>query len=186
MESLNVDVDAWIIQDGNYGDFSVGQEAQFALEFYPHALTASRRTSKSATHLKGSRYRICGQVVYRAKGVWVIDTGFLAYQEAKPPSYATERSWVEGEVYIGIDPFFYLESLNKLPGMPNLTYKFRIEEIFLETTPWITFKDESGRTIMKRDEQRESHRKIPETDACNDDDGHAHYLLKNSIYLDRR
>ena len=35
MELLNVGLDAWIIQDGNYADFRVGEEQDFALEFYP-------------------------------------------------------------------------------------------------------------------------------------------------------
>src|SRR5215813_14286261 len=151
MESLNIGIDAWIIQDGNYADFTVGQKAQFALEFYPYSLTPSHSTSKSITHLKASRYNVCGQVVYKTKQVWVLDMGFLAYQEEKAPKYATESSWVEGEVYIGIDPFFYFERLNKLPDMPELTYSFRIEQIFLETTPWISAQDKSGRTVMSRD-----------------------------------
>ena len=33
---LHVGLAAWIIQDGNYAEFEVGGEYQFALEFYPH------------------------------------------------------------------------------------------------------------------------------------------------------
>lgn len=178
MELLNVGVDAWIIQDGNYGDFSVGQKVKFALEFYPHSLSRSQRKSKAATHLRASLYRVCGQVVYRANEVWVLDMGFLAYQEAKPPKPATKGSWFEGEIYVGIDPFFYFEELNKLHGMPDLTYSFRIEQIFLETTPWITSQDESGRTVMNRDDRQESYREVSETDAWNHDNGNAHYVLR--------
>jgi hypothetical protein len=178
MESLKIGVSAWIIQDGNYDDFSVGQESEFALEFYPHSLTYSHNTSKSATHLKASLYQVSGQVVYRTEQVWVLDIGFLAYQESEPPEHASDRSWVEGELYVGIDPFFYFEGLNKLPGMPDLTYRFRIEQIFLETTPWITSKDELGRTAMSRDEQQESYREVSKTDAWNDDGGHGHYVIR--------
>lgn len=179
MKSLNVGVDAWIIQDGNYGDFAVGEKTQFALEFYPRELKPSGCKSPSAAHLKASRYRVCGQVVYRTKSVWVLDMGFLAYQESPPPRFATKGSWVEGEIYLGIDPFMYFEQLKNRPGMPPLTYGFRIGQILLETTPWLTKTDESGRTIMTvRDEQNESYREVAETDAWNDDHGHAHYVLQ--------
>jgi hypothetical protein len=178
MGSLNVGVDAWVIQDGNYGDFAVGQRAEFALEFYPRSLKSADSQSPSATHLKASTYRVCGRVAYRAKSVWVLDAGFLAYQESPPPRYATNGSWVEGEIYLGIDPFMYFERLKDMSGMPRLTYSFRVGEILLEMTPWLTRSDGAGGTVMVRDEQHESYREVAETDAWNDDDGHAHYILK--------
>ena len=184
MESLSVGVDSWIIQDGNYGDFTVGQKTQFALEFYPHSLHPSDRKSPAATNLKGSLYQVCGQVVYRRNNVWILDAGFLAYQESQPPAFVTEGSWVEGEIYLGIDPFMYFEHLKNRSGMPSLTYTFRIGQIFLETTPWLTNADESG-TTMVRDQENESFREVTETDAWNDDGGNAHYVLK-CFPIDRR
>jgi hypothetical protein len=178
MESLSVGVEGWIIQDGNYGDFTVGQKAQFALEFYPHSLKSSDRKCPAATNLKGSLYQVCGQVVYCRNNVWVLDAGFLAYQESQPPAFVTEGAWVEGEIYLGIDPFMYFEGLKNQSGMPSLTYSFRIGQIFLETTPWLTKADESGGTMMMRDQQNESFREVRETNAWNDDDGNAHYVLK--------
>jgi hypothetical protein len=178
MESLYVGVDAWIIQDGAYPDFSIGQKMKFALEFFPAFLKVSDCKSKSAESLEASWYKICGQVIYRSKTVWVLDAGFLAYQESKPPRYATKGAWVEGEIYIGIDPFMYFERLNKTPGMPSLTYEFRIDRLFLETTPWTTMTDENGRSPIIRDKQEESFREVAETDAWRDDNGHAHYVLK--------
>jgi hypothetical protein len=78
MESLYVGVSAWIIQDGNYADFRVGQKMEFALEFYTVSLKVSGRRSKSAERIKASQYKICGQVIYQSKTVWVLDAGFLA------------------------------------------------------------------------------------------------------------
>jgi hypothetical protein len=178
MDSLNVGVEAWIIQDGNYGDFTVGQTTEFALEFFPHSMKPSDSTSAAAIDLKPSRYQICGQVVYCTKNVWVIDAGFLAYQETAPPEFATEGSWVEGEVYVGIDPFMYFERLKNQSGMPSLTYSFRIGQILLETTPWLTQSNEAGGKTITRDEQNESYREVAATDAWNDDGGHAHYVFK--------
>jgi len=178
MESLYVGLNAWIIQDGNYADFRVGQKTEFALEFYPASLKVSDLRLKSAEHIKASQYKICGQVIFQSKTVWVLDAGFLAYQESKPPRYATKGAWVEGEVYVEIDPFMYFEGLNKRPGMPSLTYAFRVDQLLLETTPWITTTDENGRTLTKRDEQKESYIEVAETNAWSDDNGHAHYILK--------
>jgi hypothetical protein len=182
MESLYVGVGAWIIQDGNYTDFAIGQKLGFALEFYPDFLKVSDCRSRSADHMNASRYKVCGQVIYRSKTVWVLDAGFLAYQNSKPPKFAKKGTWVEGEVQIGIDPFMYSESLNKMPGMPPLTCEFRIDQIFLETTPWMTTIDENGRTLIKRNEQEESYVEIAETDAWRDDGEHAHYVLK-CVYI---
>jgi hypothetical protein len=178
MDSLNIGIDAWIIQDGNYGDFSVGQEAQFALEFYPHSLKSSNCESPSAVLLKATRYQVCGQVVYRTDGLWVLDMGLLAYQEGQPPRDVTKGSWVEGEIHLGVDPFMYFEYLKDMSGIPAMTYGFRVEQILLETTPWLAKSDESGRTMMVRDERNESYRDVMETNAWSDDNGHASYVLK--------
>ncbi len=178
MDPLNVGVDSWIIQDGNYGDFTVGQKIQFALEFYPHSIKPTDLRTSVAVELKPSLYQVRGQVVYCRNSLWVLDAGFLAYQEHQQPTFATEGSWVEAEIYLGIDPFMYFEGLKNLSGMPSLTYSFRIGQILLETTPWLKGVDESGRTMNSRDVQNVSYREIAETDAWNDDGGDAHYVLK--------
>lgn len=180
MDSLNIGLDSWIIQDGNYPDFVTGQKTQFALEFYPHSLNMSESKTPSVTHLKASRYQVCAQVAYVGDRVWVLDMGFLAYQHTQPPEYARKGRWVEGEVYIGIDPFMYFENLKNLRGMPDLTYNFRVEQILLETTPWLKEQE-----IFVRDEQNESYKEIAETDAWNDDGGHAGYILK-CVFIDGR
>lgn len=135
MNSLNIGIDSWIIQDGNYDDFEIGQESKFAIEFYPISLKSSDCRSKSLTELNFNRYKICAQIIFCNKEVWVLDFGFMAFQEIEPPKFTAKDIWVEGEIYLGIDPFFYFEYLNKVPDMPCLTYDFKIEEILLETTP---------------------------------------------------
>jgi hypothetical protein len=178
MKQINVGLSSWIIQDGNYDDFRVDQEASFALEFYPHSIGPSNRTLVTATNIDASRYQICGNVIYQAKEAWVIDVGVLAYQEGAPPENIKQGDDVEGEIYIGIDPFFYFEDLYKLPGMPTLTYKFRIKCILLETTPWLESTDETGRKVLARDATKESYREVSQTNAWEDDNGHGHYILK--------
>jgi hypothetical protein len=175
---LYVGLSSWIIQDGNYDDFRVGEAARFALEFYPHTLGDAKSHQASLERFRANRYRIRGQVVYVARSVWVIDFGLMAYQNREPPKVAKRGSWVEGDVELGVDPFFYFEELYELPRMPALQYDWRIKTILLETTPWLSRKDEKGTTILSRDEQQESFVEVAETNAWDDDAGLGHYVLE--------
>jgi len=82
----------------------------------------------------------------------------MAYQQQKPPPFRRGRQWVEGEVYLGIDPFFYFEDLYRMDGMPPLSYTWLVRQIMLETTPWIEAKDAKGCQIRRVMNQRESFR----------------------------
>jgi len=178
MRMLFVGVSSWIIQDGNYGDFTVGDIAKFALEFYPHSMEPAQSQEQIIDRIKASRYRVRGRVIYASQSAWVIDFGPMAYQnQAAPPRFETD-SWVEGEVYLGIDPFFYFEELYALPGMPTLQHEWHIRRLFLEKTPWLTTTDDRGRITLTRDEQQESYIEVPKTYAWEDDNGNAHYVLE--------
>jgi hypothetical protein len=177
---LHIGVSSWIIQDGNYDDFTVGQRAEFALEF--GVLDVLRPASKGpveAQLIGEARYRIRARVVFVASGVWVIDAGsFMAYREQWSTNDAPQAGdLVEGGVYVGIDPFFYFEGLHKLPGMPSLTYPWLVRGILLETTPWIEARDERGRLLRTRDTTRESFATAATTNAWHDDGGYGHYVL---------
>jgi len=176
---LHVGVSAWIIQDGNYRDFKLGQKAKFALEFYPvQDLHALEHGPAVANHITASNYRIRARVVFRGPQAWVIDAGpFMAFQQREPPTSAAQGAWVEGAIYLGIDPFFYFEQLYRLDGMPPLSYQWVVREILRETTPWLETKDQFGRTLNERDESRESFVPAAKTDAWHDDAGHGHYVM---------
>lgn len=182
---LHVGVSSWIVQDGNYGDFAVGQQARFALEFYPpNGLRRAAEGPMSAEHLGASRYRIHGRVGFVGPGVWAIDTGlFVAFEERQPPDHAKVGGWVEGEVYLGIDPFFYFEYLHRIDGIPPLTYTWQVRAIMRETTPWVEAKDPQGRLYRTRDGARESFVPVSETRAWDDDGGHGHYVLGCELLL---
>lgn len=175
---LHVGLSAWIIQDGNYGDFAVGQQAKFALEFGElDGLGRADEGPPGAIHLNGSRYRVRARVAFVAAGVWVIDAGsFMAYGE-RPPDDARVGAWVEGDVYVGIDPFFYFEGLYKIVGMPSLSYSWLVREILRETTPWRDGVLPNGTQVRCRDETKEAYAPTSATDAWQDDDGHGHYVL---------
>lgn len=67
MNKVNVGLSAWIIQDGNYTDFEIGQTYSFASEFYPYSLQPSRSHIKTARLIKARPYQINAQVEYRGK-----------------------------------------------------------------------------------------------------------------------
>jgi hypothetical protein len=174
---IAIGIDSWIIQDGNYGDFAVGDGATFALEFAGGALIPSTKRTAELVHIKDSTYRICAQVVYSRPNVWVIDFGVKAYWEHEPPAFATVGAWVEGEIFLGIDPFFYQEYLHKEENIPDLSYDWAITKIERNETPWLEVVNENGGTILTRDESREQWCDTDKTDAWDDDDGRASYIL---------
>lgn len=178
-EQVHIGLSSWIVQDGNYADFRVGQEASFALEFYaPDGLRAATGGPPTARWVSASRYHVRARVVFAPSNVWVVDTGtFASFREAQPPVQARVGSLVEGEVYLGIDPFFYSDYLHRTPGMPALTYRWVVRNIQRETTPWVIRSDAQGRPYRIRDAGRETHVAVQETDAWHDDNGDGDYVL---------
>jgi len=177
---LHIGLDSWIIQDGNYGDFEIGKEYRFALEFYARELAEASRGPRqpSLQHRGRDLYYACGQIVFRSDSVWAVDFGVPAFQEQAPPDWAEVGTFATGEISVGVDPFFYFESLKNLRGMPDLFRHWHIRAIQLETTPWIETTRAGGGVNLHRDHTRESFRKISRTDAWNDDNGHASYLFE--------
>lgn len=134
-ELLQVGLSSWIIADGNYKDFSVGDVRSFALEYYNEAELRPATASSSHRHLGDARHAVTGRRVHLAPTWCAIDIGVLAYRELHsfsppPPSFS-------GEVYLGVDPFFYFESLARDADAPALIYDWRIHRIELETAPRI-------------------------------------------------
>lgn len=178
MQKLSIGLDSWIIQDGNYGDFAVGEARKFALEFSGKQLTSSQTKERSALFLKTSIYKVSAQVVYVDPKVWVIDFGILAFWESEPPAFAEVDSWVEGDIFIVIDPYFYMEYLHKLPNVPKLTYEWKIEGILREDTPWLKSVNEQGGVTLRRDVTREAWSEVERTNAWEEEDLSASYVLK--------
>lgn len=143
-----VGLDGWVLQDGNYTDFAVGQVRQFALEFgYARDRrlqpTTRREQSCEAVNDDGL-YRVSADLV-RAARQWredcfVLDFGLLAYKQwmvlddLEPPAAGLRLS---GEVHLNVDHFAYMDELSKRDGMPAMIYTWRIDEIRLDTSPSI-------------------------------------------------
>lgn len=69
-------MDAWIVQDGNYGEFERGQVAELAVEFWPpeRLVDAPSRTP----HVRPTgdvSYDITGQVTAIRDNAWALDCG---------------------------------------------------------------------------------------------------------------
>jgi len=170
---------SWIVQDGNYGDFSTGQHAEFALELFSDDIRLTECKEKSVILKEDSAkgldlpiYEINGEIIYMNKEVWVVDFGLCAFQESTPPEGLSRGNFVRGGVSLGVDPFFYFERLHAVPSMPPLIYSWRINSIRIQTAPFI----KKG-NIFSRDEDKLGYKAIERTNAREDDNGAGEYLL---------
>lgn len=180
MQALEIGLSAWIIQDGNYGEFEVGRDYRFALEFFSRDLVVDDKPvgAKRLTPVGNAMYRAVGEVMFASDEAWVIDVGVPAYRDEPSPHNARVGSQVMGDIYIGIDPFFYFERLASLPGMPDIYRHWHINRILLDTTPWRESVDEIGHKFLTRDESKTSFVEVNATDAWNHNGGNAEYLLE--------
>ena len=176
-DNLVVGLSSWIIKDGNYGDFNRGDRTAFALEFYASTALAEinpgHAPAPSLIHAGGAQYRTAAQVVHVADDWWVINAGTLLFREERPPRTVRRGTWLGGEIYIGVDPFFYFERLASQADAPPLIYDWMIEKIEIQTAPFIEIRPR----MMQRDPERLEWREIESTNAWNADGGQAEYIL---------
>jgi hypothetical protein len=159
--NLYVHLDRWIISDGNYDDFRVGEMRKFALEFWTPTLLKTTERTTSCRQQPDYSYSISGKLAFATRGVSVIDCGVLAYSERKGvvQEGCAVGDFVRGELSFGVDPFFYFESLCKIPGIPALIYEWRIDSMEQDTTPYI-LSEVCGRPGYVRDESQRSFRQV--------------------------
>lgn len=138
---LHIGLSSWILADGNYEDFERGDKVAFALEFYaPAGLSVVKPESGETISLENTYtnyYRITGKVVHLREDWWVIDAGVLMYRKERPPRNAEHGCQVSGEIYLGIDPFFYRDDLSRNYDSPGLIYDWEIMGIRVLTAPLI-------------------------------------------------
>ena len=180
MDSLQLEIglDSWITQDGNYPDFEVSQQTAFALEFCSREWLRVQEAPPRLESLGDAHYRACGVVRYTAADAWVIEfNDVLAFRQQAPPPNVEAGATVAGEIWLGVDPFFYFETLCRNPGIPPLIYRWRIDRIAIETAPFLESRDERGRSVFVRDASRHAREQRRRTDARHDDGGHGDYVL---------
>jgi hypothetical protein len=178
-----IGLSSWMIQDGNYANFTTGQHAEFALDFYAQNICSSESKTKYAKRLDAAKYEINAEVVYLSSEICVLDFGICAFQESASPKEMSVGKFVTAEISLGIDPFDYFERLYKLPGMRPLIYSWKINSIRQQTAPFIETRNASGQKVFVRDETKLGYKKLEKTDAWKDDDGHGEYIL-NCIRFD--
>lgn len=135
-----VGLDAWVVQDGNYPDFSTSQRTEFALEFASRGgLTPSGGPHEAGVRwIGGSQYEVTAQIVHDEPNAQVLDFGILAYHFIgieDPMHRPRTGAWVTGKINLSVDPFFYFDQLARQPGFPALIYTWTVEEILQVVTP---------------------------------------------------
>ncbi|GAA3825949.1 hypothetical protein [Nocardioides panacisoli] len=182
-----VGLDGWVLQDGNYTDFAVGQVRQFALEFGYQRHERLKPTTRPGVTCQAvdenALYRVNADLIRAADAPmqdgFVLDFGLLAYKEwmvlddLRPPRAGLRLS---GEIYLSVDHFAYMDQLATREGIPPMIYTWRIEEIRLDTSPGIQVEyghplyvgpDEGAMTI--RDPHRREWRNLRSTDMWGDE-----------------
>jgi hypothetical protein len=202
MEKWLFGLASWVIQDGNYPDFSRGQEAEFAIEFQPLgpifsspgptscALEAVRWTTHGADLSVGNAggdgawaigpgptYDLIGRVVLRDETSWVLDFGVCAYCAERAPAWVVQNGLVMLQAGLAVDHFTYFESLARLDEYPALIYEWKVERIGKQTAPWVEEQDR----YFVRDDAKSAYVEIEATDAWADDGGHAEYILECTL-----
>lgn len=177
----NIGLSAWIIQDGNYPDFVVGQSAEFAVEYFvkPNAGIRNSDAPISARYIDDSTYDVVAKPILRTPELSVLDIGIFAYCES-PDSLENHRldQHLATTLNLGVEPFSYFETFAKNPSVPPLIYSWRILSILRQTAPWLEKKKDSGGSIRVRDQTKLQYVEINKTDAWSDDDGHGEYVLR--------
>jgi len=166
---------SWIIQDGNYGEFTVGEQRAFALEFWPVAQGFEPIEGTPSLTRIGSEYEVVGSTQWWGNRQAVaLHFGLSAYAEKPAALVPPAASQVRGLVQLGVDPFPYLERLSGMPGAPPLIYDWHVSGLYLQTGPWI----EEAPRFFTRDESATGWHAVPATNSWTDDDGRALYLLR--------
>lgn len=77
MEPWHLSIASWVIQDGNYPDFTKGQRDEFAVEFNaPEDLARRPGGGRRAKHESAGWYSIEATVAAVAKNAWVLTADF--------------------------------------------------------------------------------------------------------------
>lgn len=187
---------SWVLQDGNYTEFVVGQRRQFALEFSYHRSQRlvqveepdgprCRHTGSVADY--GVTARLLMDAGPARQRPFVLDFGLLAYNswivldDLEPPQAG---SWLSGTIGLRVDPFDYMAGRFRKSEPPPMIYTWTIEGIEKATTPPMTVEfghplyvgpDEGPRRVA--DPERESWQPVEATPVWDD----AFYRLRCTL-----
>jgi hypothetical protein len=167
-EHLTIGLSSWIICDGNYPDFSRGGQVSFALEFHASDgwtfMEPGLGRVKALERMYTCHYHAVAEVIYVRDDWWAIDAGVRLYRHEKPPREMEPGWWMSADVFVGIDPFHYIQRHSRHHAAPGLIYDWEIDRIELDTSPYIV--RENGESM--RDPLRRASRDIDRTNAGRD------------------
>ncbi len=175
-------ISSWVISDGNYADFAVGEQRRFALEYFEKDLHDSTPGTRSARSVGEGLYEITAEVAYAAHDLVLLDFGLLAYSDTRTPA-ATSGTWRSGIVLLEVDHFAYFETHAQREGIPPAIYAWTITGIWRQTAPYILDPD-PNRPQYIRDPARLGYASVDRTGALHGDDGSNDYLLRCRLEQD--
>lgn len=172
-ESIEIGLPSWIIQDGNYKDFRVGDTVKFAVELRPTTVERTKSIPFPIVKRIGpAKYQGIALVLSVRPEVWVLDIGICAYIDSPPAVQVAVGDYLSVDFVLGVDPYFYSEVFARLSDFPAMIYTWRVQSILIETAPFVE-RDHK----FVRDPAKLCRRAITETDAQNDDNGNGDYVL---------
>jgi len=134
---------AWIIQDGNYGEFAVGDVTPFALNLQWDG-------GDSGTEVRA-------RAIWMEEQLVVLDVGgLLAYALALEPGWRVGEP-IRAGFHLEVDCFEYFEKYTHIPGFPALIYTWRIERITrggVEQTITNAWDDDGGQAVYRLECER--------------------------------
>ena len=173
---------AWVIQDGNYPDWYQGERVRFAIHL-SGSIELSKGSEPCYRHIAECSYDVIGRVLWtwqqgRERG-WIADVGGIhVYSERQLPEGVGVGACFQGRVNFTVDYYWYFEVLSKQVGVVPAIYDWVIEDIMMETAPFIDARDPAMPNRMVRDPSKRERVSRDRTDACKDDEGrYGDYLL---------
>jgi hypothetical protein len=176
----NIRLDAWIIQDGNYPDFAVGQTAEFAIEFFVDPSKPIERAQQqiSAIHTEDSGYDVVARSLLQEPELTILDMGILVYSGQKSEFQKFPiGTLLRTRLSLSIDPYDYFRFFSKDSAIPPLIYSWNVLSIHRQTAPFVELADSSGRKMRGRDLTQLGYENIGKTNAWSDDEGFGEYIL---------
>jgi hypothetical protein len=139
----------WILMDGSYNGFRVGETYQFAVEFYCKDFDVVSADLAALPHVTKSDeapnlYSVIAPVTYKDDEFYVLDLGIGVYDECPSrdaqlsPDYAAraKKVWqlnvgdvVKADMYLNIDHYLYFEFLCFREGVPPIIYTWHVDSI---------------------------------------------------------
>lgn len=138
----------WILEDGNYNYFEVGNNYQFAVEFYLkdfEIVTGDPSFVPSVSKLDDhpNAYSVVAPLVYKDDEIYMLNLGGItAFDECppndSPPKYSARAARIsalkigdiiQADLYLNIDHYLYFETQCFREGVPSIIYTWHIDSI---------------------------------------------------------